>query len=300
MFAESCCNRGFDITVEDQLAVDNFNVQELQGGINNGSQGVFFAHELTATDSVLNIALGGANPRAPDNNPILNGVTLEVLERLAQAGDADQDGDFDQLDLVRVQVAAKYLSGQAASWGEGDWDGAPSPGGVLGSPPPGDGLFNQVDIIAALAAGFYLTGPYVALQPSGTTGDGQTSIGYNPGTGELWVDAPAGTQLTSVNIDSAAGVFTGDPAQNLGGSFDNDADGNIFKATFGSSFGSISFGKVARTGLSEAFVLADLSVVGSLAGGGALGNVDLIYVPEPCSLLLTILGAIGILVLRRC
>ena len=42
-----------------------------------------------------------------------------------QAGDADQDLDFDQLDLVQVQIANKYLSGQTATWGEGDWDGAP-------------------------------------------------------------------------------------------------------------------------------------------------------------------------------
>ena len=41
------------------------------------------------------------------------------------AGDADMDLDFDQLDLVRVQVAAKYLTGQTATWGEGDWNGAP-------------------------------------------------------------------------------------------------------------------------------------------------------------------------------
>ena len=46
-----------------------------------------------------------------------------------QAGDADMDLDFDQLDLVRVQVAAKYLTGQPATWGDGDWDGAPA--GVL-------------------------------------------------------------------------------------------------------------------------------------------------------------------------
>jgi len=32
-------------------------------------------------------------------------------------------------------------------------------------------------------------------------------------------------------MDSATGIFAGSPAQNLGGSFDNDADGNIFKAT---------------------------------------------------------------------
>lgn len=77
---------------------------------------------------------------------------------LLQAGDADQDFDFDQLDLVQVQVAAKYLTGQPATWGEGDWNGAP--GGSVGSPPAGDGMFNQLDIVAAQQAATYLTGPY--------------------------------------------------------------------------------------------------------------------------------------------
>jgi hypothetical protein len=214
-----------------------------------------------------------------------------------RAGDADQDLDFDQLDLVRVQIAAKYLTGQAATWGEGDWNGAP--GGKQGEPPLGNGFFDQLDIIAALAPGHYLMGPYAALSGLGSPGDGQTSIIYNPSTGELAVDAPAGRELTSINIDSAAGIFTGDPAQNLGGSFDNDKDTNIFKATFGSSFGSLSFGNVAQTGLSQELVLSDLSVVGSLAGGGGLGDVDLIYVPEPNSMLLFALAAVGLYRMRR-
>ena len=214
-----------------------------------------------------------------------------------QAGDADQDLDFDQLDLVQVQIAAKYLTGQAATWGEGDWNGAP--GGSPGNPPTGDGVFNQFDIIAAQIAAIYLSGPYAAVQPGGVEGDGQTSVVYNPNTGELAVDAPAGVELTSINIDSAAGFFTGESAQNLGGSFDNDADNNIFKATFGSSFGSLSFGNVAQPGLSEDFVLNDLTVVGSLAGGGDLGNVDLIYVPEPSTLVLLTLGLLGLVACRR-
>ena len=77
-----------------------------------------------------------------------------------QPGDADQDGDFDQLDLVRVQQAAKYLSGQRATWGDGDWDGGP--GGNLADPPQGDGRFDQLDIVAALRSDLYLTGPYAA------------------------------------------------------------------------------------------------------------------------------------------
>ena len=53
-------------------------------------------------------------------------------------------------------------------------------------------------------------------------------------------------------------------------------------------------GNVAQTGLSEDFVANDLTVVGSLAGGGDLGNVDLIYVPEPSALVLLTLGLLGL------
>jgi hypothetical protein len=222
---------------------------------------------------------------------------INVAPRL-QPGDADMDLDFDQLDLVRVQVAAKYLTGLAATWGEGDWNGGP--GGQQGSPPAGDGVFNQLDIIAALGAGVYLRGPYAAVAPSPSIqGDGQTSVIYNPATGEVAVDAPAGTELTSINIDSAAGIFTGSDAQNLGGSFDNDADNNIFKATFGGSFGSLTFGNVAQTGLAKDVVLNDLTVVGSLNGGGDLGAVDLIYVPEPAAAVTLLVGCLSVLTLLR-
>ena len=241
-------------------------------------------------DEVLQIWNDGAGASIAS---LLGGGVTEL-----QAGDADQNLEFNQLDLVKVQVAAKYLTGAAATWGEGDWDAAP--GGSVGDPPQGDGLFAQTDIIAALNNGLYLKGPYGAVAPTpAVRGDGQTSVIYDPGTGELAVDAPAGTELTSINIDSAGSVFTGDAATNLGGSFDNDADNNIFKATFGSSFGSLSFGNVAQAGLSKDFVLNDLTVVGSLNGGGDLGAVDLIYVHEPSAVLLLTLGIVGLLAPRR-
>jgi hypothetical protein len=174
----------------------------------------------------------------------------------------------------------------------GDWNGAP--GGGPGSPPAGDGVFDQADVTAALSPGHYTSGSYLAIQGNGKPSDDQTSIGYNTSTGEVWVDAPTGFELTSFNVDSASGIFTGSAAQNLGGSFDNGADNNIFKATFGSSFGSLSFGNVAQSGLSEEFMLGDLSVIGSLAGGGDLGNVGLIYVPKPASAFLLACGLIAV------
>ena len=232
----------------------------------------------------------------------LDNVRLELSHAQVSVqllpGDSDQDLDFDQFDLIKVQQAGKYLSGQPATWGEGDWNGAP--GGSAGSPPAGDNLFNQLDIIAALGADAYLTGPYSAVKTGGTKGDGQTSLVYDATSGELRVDPPAGTDLTSINVTSASGKFIGSKPVALDGAFDNFDQANIFKATFGGSFGSVSFGNVAQSGLSEEFLLGDLSIRGSLAGGGDLGNVDLVYVPEPTSVLLLSVGlAIGLVSFRR-
>jgi hypothetical protein len=91
-----------------------------------------------------------------------------------RAGDANRDLQFDQLDLVQVQVAGKYLTSEPATWGEGDWNGAP--GGSPADPPPGDGLFNQLDIIAALAEEIYLTGPYAAAAGPEGTGAGKATL----------------------------------------------------------------------------------------------------------------------------
>ena len=77
-----------------------------------------------------------------------------------QAGDANHDHSIDQIDLVQVQISAKYHTGQPATRGEGDWNGAP--GGTPAEPPAGDGLFDQRDIVAGLTGGSYLTGPYAA------------------------------------------------------------------------------------------------------------------------------------------
>ena len=68
------------------------------------------------------------------------------------AGDANGDRRFDQHDVVQVLQAAKYLTGERATWDEGDWNG--------------DGVFDQLDIAEALASGKYLQGPYAASDAS--------------------------------------------------------------------------------------------------------------------------------------
>ena len=167
------------------------------------------------TDQIVRLDLQAGTQEVVDvDADIFDFDVIPYVGPALQAGDTQQDLDFDQVDIVLVQVAAKYLSGQPATWGEGDWNGAP--GGGPGFPPAGDGLFNQLDIIAALRTNLYLTGPYAAMGPAGERGDGQTSIIYDSkaavaslaGGGDLGaadlvhvpVPEPAGMALIAVGM----------------------------------------------------------------------------------------------------
>lgn len=162
LFAESCCDRGFDISIEDELAVDDFNVQLLQEGINNGEQGVYFTHTFVAGDDTLNILLGGANPNAPDNNPILNGFTLELNPGGGLEGDFDNDGDLDADDIDALSVAIREGGGAGFDiTGDGLVDRQDRIRWVeeLNNTYFGDsnldGEFNSTDFVAVFSAGEY-------------------------------------------------------------------------------------------------------------------------------------------------
>ena len=64
-----------------------------------------------------------------------------------------------------------------------------------------------------------------------------------------------------------------------------------------SGLGSRSFGNVALAGLSEEFLLRDLTVTELFLVGGDLGDVDLIYIPEPSTIVLGALASVGLLVI---
>ena len=134
---------------------------------------------------------------------------------------------------------------------------------------------------------------YAALRPW----DGEISLGYNI-TGSLWIRINR-RRMTSISIDSAAGIFTGDPALNLGGPTDIHTEHNIFKETIGSSFGSLTFGRVAKRLLSFGFLQDDLTVTGTLEDGETFSGANLIYFPEPSSWVLAGIGVVCVLAVVR-
>jgi hypothetical protein len=176
---------------EIDTAIDpNENAYPVHIGFAAGHAGRFFVGQI-ADVRIYDEALDEDALRA-----IMEGGDLATQ---LQPGDADMDLDFDQLDLVKVQIAAKYLSGQTATWGEGDWDGAP--GGEPGNPPQGNGFFDQIDIVAALGAGKYLTGPYGATPPGNQTGHRRLTGGADiSGADFVYVPEPSSIILLVLGI----------------------------------------------------------------------------------------------------
>jgi hypothetical protein len=114
-------------------------------GLVNPHQAIVYvairSHGAASADpAVLNEQLtkfnGGCNPECKN----VQVSTHEPLNPIV-LGDSNDDGRFDEADLIQVFQAGKYESGQPASFSEGDWNG--------------DGVFNTSDLIAAFQTGNY-------------------------------------------------------------------------------------------------------------------------------------------------
>ena len=126
-----------------------------------------------------------------------------------QAGDADRNTVVDQFDFIRVLQAGKFLTGQSATWGEGDWNGVAwrSPE----NPPPGDGAFNQMDLVVVNCSDGGEQYPQMyppedlasRLQPYTNWSEENISLGYEADSGRVWIEPSPGSELTSVSVTSS-------------------------------------------------------------------------------------------------
>lgn len=135
LMGEACCDRGFDVVLEDELMVDNLIVQDLQdNGINDGTSAVAFSHEFIAGDDELNFSLTGLVFGTPDNNPILHVLTLEEIDDLpppaaacdpGTGGDIDGDGSvgFSDFLVLSANFGQTGLTGESHLLGDIDCNG---------------------------------------------------------------------------------------------------------------------------------------------------------------------------------
>lgn len=118
LFQERCCNRAFDILIDDNLAVTEMFPPAIQGTPQNpnqdsSSEGAVYTYQFTAQSNTLKIVLDGRNTAHQDSNAILNDLTLEI--QLDKRGDFNFDGavnldDF-QIMLNNMLVGNNYAQG---------------------------------------------------------------------------------------------------------------------------------------------------------------------------------------------
>lgn len=86
LFGEGCCNRGFDILANGVVLADEFSTLAAQGepdGVERGTAGGLVSAEFVAKRTALTVVLTGTTvttPELTDRNPIINGITLELIK----------------------------------------------------------------------------------------------------------------------------------------------------------------------------------------------------------------------------
>ena len=145
----------------DVLSASHFD-GEITWYENRDGEGTFGPGKYLSTSSSFAFYVYAADVDGDGDMDVISGSTgdrkIVWYEQLSNvvAGDANHNFIFDQLDIVQVLQAAKYQTGESATFAEGDWNG--------------DGVFDQLDVVAALQTGNYLRGPYVDLTIIGDDG----------------------------------------------------------------------------------------------------------------------------------
>jgi hypothetical protein len=77
LFYEQCCDRGFDVWLDNVRIIDEFSPYLVHGGIAPSGGGAVVTHTFTAGNTYVSIVLDGNDTTFPDRSPILHGLTLE-------------------------------------------------------------------------------------------------------------------------------------------------------------------------------------------------------------------------------
>ena len=126
----------------DDLLIDFGEGNVVAGDFNNNGE-----RDVADIDLLTAAITAGDNSFDLNGDNVVNAADRTFwVETLSNTyfGDSNFDGEFSSSDFVSVFGAAKYETGQAATWAEGDWNG--------------DGVFSSTDFVAAFSGAGYEVG----------------------------------------------------------------------------------------------------------------------------------------------
>ncbi len=238
----------------------------------------------------------------------------ETLFRPALMGDLNLDGIVDGNDIGLIVGLGYYGKTTAPEgWLDGDLNG--------------DGIVDGNDIGLIVGTGTYNNGSYgvksksaksaaatlsgsdaVASTTVGTPGDGKMDYVYDPVTGDVKVlydgdtriDAANGHPLQRLRLASAAGKFRTTNLNTSGFATATDTNTLLDCAqTAGAIPDGYDLGAVLPVGLTDADLIQDLTLNWQVQSGGVVLKAGDVVVPEPTTLGLIGVGAMGLLARRR-
>jgi hypothetical protein len=190
------------------------------------------------------------------------------------------DKNINSDDIQQILAEAKFNSGAAADWSQGDFND--------------DGLCDANDIQLVLGSALFNAGPYTAASPQAAT-DAKAALRVTPAG--LLIDT-AGTTINGYVLESSAGVLTGAAADNLG-LMQEDNDSRISGQMFFSLNGTHLLGRVVGSEWSGISLAQDLSMTYTVEGRAGIYTASVV-VPEPGTVVMLVGGTLlGLLVWWR-
>ena len=218
---------------------------------------------------------------------------------MAMAGDADRDGDCDYsegflppndgVSDLNVLIANK---GSGTTWNQGDFDGDGDVDYSEGFLPPNDGV-SDLNILIAMQ-GVVVAQPAVGADQS----TGVAEMIYNYLTGEVLFDNGGGIDMMQV-YDANGGVIVANITDYNGESvFDSSANHAQYFSTTGLPTGEHSIGLVLPTGIASSAEGVSLFFQYQAPGSNPVLG-DIVFIPEPATMLLLGFGGVVALIRRK-
>lgn len=147
--------------------------------------------------------------------------------------------------------------------------------------------------IVAVVLTSFVSSVQGAISLKGSRDDEIISLIYDPRNGQLDLEG-GGKKLTAIEILSPGAHLTGprpDWEVCIGDCFRGPQKVFLLKPG-NAAFSELDFGQLVTPRLSAETLANDLIVSGAIFPSGGLGTVDLIYVPEPSSMILASMFAV--------